>query len=78
MGTSPMSRTPRSRAYVRSALHSRSKRTWSASARPPAKPAHCADQYGRVATNSSISSADTGAFGCASRAGEAANAEVVR
>jgi hypothetical protein len=46
IGTSPISRTPRARAYVRSAVHSRSNRTWSAIAPEPANLVHSPIQYG--------------------------------
>src|SRR5438067_1937476 len=70
-----MIRTSRARAYMRSAVHSRSKRTWSASARGPAKAARSAAQNGWRVTNSSTSSPPTGERGSASNRGDAANAD---
>src|SRR4051794_25617580 len=72
MGTSPSSRTPAPRAYARSALHSRSKRTWSAR-RPPARSQSRAHAW--RSRKASTSSRSTGAPGAASSAGEAAKAE---
>ena len=56
-----MIRIPRSRAYERSADHSRSNRTWSARAPPNA--AQSAAQKASRATNASSSSSETGAAG---------------
>src|SRR2546423_4484666 len=69
---------PRSRAYVRRAVHSRSKRTWSAIAPGPAKRAHSPVQYGCRATKLSSSPCETGAFGSARSEGEPANADAAR
>src|SRR6266498_5862905 len=69
---------PRSPAYARSAPHSRSKRTWSASAPGPAKRAHSPLQNGWRATKLSSSSRETLAFGSARSPGQAANADAAR
>src|SRR5215211_3396196 len=73
MGRSPITRTPRLRAYERTAAHSRSNRTWSAS--EPPKDAQSPLQNGWRATKDSISSSDTVASGSASNPADAAKAE---
>src|SRR6266508_2584017 len=72
---SPKMRTLRLRAYARSAFHSRSKRTWSASASVPANAAQSPAQNGCRATKCSMSAATTRALGSARSARDPANAE---
>src|SRR4051812_7589833 len=73
-----MSRTPRPAAYSRSARHSRSNRTWFASASSPACAAHDPVQYGWEATNASTSSRETAASGSASSPSQQAKADAAR
>src|SRR5438874_1857681 len=63
---SPISCTPRSLAYARSAPHSRSKRTWSATAPSPAKRSQPSIQYACRSRNSSSSALVTRARGFSS------------
>src|SRR4051794_12513928 len=70
---SPKTWMPRSRAYVRSARHSRSNRTWSSS--EPPKSTQSSTQYAFCSRNASRCSSVTGACGSASRAGDPANAD---
>ena len=72
---SPISFTPRSAAWARSAVHSRSKRTWSSSASSPAKASQSSIQSAARSRKSIRSAALTGAFGEPSNFADAANAD---
>jgi hypothetical protein len=67
---SPKIRTPRSRAYARSACHSRSKRTWSSS-----EPSQSSIQYPFASRKADASLWVTRAPGRARSAGEPAKAD---